>query len=59
MGGLYNKYKSYILYLFMYAPLGFVCPLIGQYCSSIGFNGTQVGLVTSVGTLGAVIGGLF
>lgn len=55
----YNKYKSYILYLVMYAPLGFVCPLIGQYLSSIGFSGTQVGVVTSVGTLGAVLGGLF
>lgn len=59
MGNLYGKYKSYILYLVMYTPLGFVCPLIGQYCSSIGFSGTQVGVVTSVGTLGAVLGGLF
>ncbi len=40
---------------FLYCPLGAVCPLIGQYLSSIGFSGTQVGIVTSGGTAAAVI----
>ncbi len=53
------KYKSYLLYFFIYFPLGAVCPLIGQYLSSIGFTGTQVGTVTAFGTGAAVIGGMF
>ena len=51
--------KSYLLYFFLYCPLGAVCPLIGQYLSSIGFSGTQVGIVTSTGTAAAVFAGLF
>ena len=54
-----ERYKSYILYFFIYFPLGAVCPLIGQYLSSIGFTGTQVGVVTAFGTGAAVIGGMF
>lgn len=54
-----TRYKSYILYFFIYFPLGTVCPLIGQYLSSIGFSGTQVGVVTAFGTGAAVIGGMF
>ena len=54
-----ERYKSYILYFFIYFPLGAVCPLIGQYLSSIGFSGTQVGVVTAFGTGAAVIGGMF
>ena len=54
-----SKYKSYLLYFFIYFPLGAVCPLIGQYLSSIGFTGTQVGVVTAFGTGAAVIGGMF
>ncbi len=48
-----------ILYFFMYCPLGIICPLIGQYLSSIGFSGTQVGVITSVGTCMAIFGSLF
>ena len=47
--------RSYLLYFLLYCPLGAVCPLIGQYLSSIGFSGTQVGIVTSGGTAAAVI----
>ena len=54
-----ERYKSYILYFFIYFPLGAVCPLIGQYLNSIGFTGTQVGVVTAFGTGAAVIGGMF
>lgn len=50
--------RSYLLYFFIYCPLGAVSPLIGQYLSSIGFSGTQVGIVTSTGTAVAVIAGL-
>ena len=53
-----RNWNSCILYLFIYAPLGAVCPLISQYLSSIGFTGTQVGAVTSVSTAAAVLGGL-
>lgn len=48
-----------ILYFFIYCPLGIVCPLIGQYLSSIGFSGTQVGIITSMGTGTAIFAGLF
>ena len=59
MKGFFERYKSYLLYFFIYFPLGAVCPLIGQYLSSIGFTGTQVGIVTAFGTGAAVIGGMF
>ena len=45
-----GDYRRAILYFFLYCPLGIISPLIGQYLSSIGFSGTQVGLVTSLGT---------
>lgn len=48
-----------ILYFFIYCPLGVVCPLIGQYLSSIGFTGTQVGTITSLGTGTAIFAGMF
>ena len=47
------------LYFFIYCPLGIICPLIGQYLSSIGFSGTQVGTITSLGTGTAILAGLF
>lgn len=51
--------KSYGLYFFLYCPLGVLSPLIGQYLSGIGFSGTQVGTVTSLGTTSAVFAGIF
>ena len=59
MREMISKYKSYILYFLIYFPMGAICPLIGQYLSSIGFSGTQVGVVTAFGTGAAVIGGMF
>ena len=50
--------RSYLLYFLIYCPLGAVSPLLGQYLSSIGFSGTQVGIVTSTGTATAVIAGI-
>lgn len=48
-----------ILYFFIYCPLGALCPLISQYLSSIGFSGTQVGIITSMGTATAFFAGIF
>lgn len=47
-----------ILYFFLFCPLGIISPLIGQYLDSIGFSGTQVGVVTSLGTGVAIIASL-
>lgn len=51
--------KHSALYFFIYCPLGVVCPLIGQYLSYIGFSGTQVGIITSLGTATAIFAGMF
>jgi len=51
--------KLSLLYFFIYCPLGALCPLISTYLNSIGFNGTQVGIVTSMGTATAFFAGLF
>lgn len=48
-----------VLYFFIYCPLGALCPLISQYLTSIGFTGTQVGMITSMGTATAFFAGLF
>lgn len=52
-----NRYRA--LYFCLYAPLGVVCPLIGAYLNYIGFTGTQIGTVTSVGTAVAILAGFF
>lgn len=49
--------NSSFLYFFIYWPLGTICPMIGQYLSSIGFSGTQVGIITSLGTGTAIAAG--
>jgi MFS family permease len=51
-----NKFK--FLYIFTYAPIGIICPLIGQYLDSIGFSGTQIGTITAIGTAAAIPAGL-
>lgn len=47
------------LYFCTYAALGVLNPLIGQYLSSIGFSGTQIGTVTAVGTAVAIFASTF
>lgn len=47
-----------IFYFFLFCPLGIISPLIGQYLDSIGFSGTQVGFVTSLGTGVAIVASL-
>jgi len=51
--------KLSLLYFFIYCPLGALCPLISTYLNSIGFSGTQVGIITSLGTATAFFAGLF
>ena len=55
----YNTVRLSLLYFFIYCPLGALCPLISQYLSSIGFSGTQVGIITSMGTATAFFAGIF
>ena len=59
MNKISEQKRSFALYFFSYCPLGVLCPLIGQYLSSIGFTGTQVGIITSMGTAMAVFAGMF
>lgn len=54
-----NNLKYRGMYLFTYAPIGIICPLIGQYLSSIGFSGTQIGTVTAVSTAVAIFASTF
>ena len=51
-----NKFR--LLYILTYAPVGIICPLIGQYLDYIGFSGTQIGIVTAVGTAASIPAGL-
>lgn len=51
------RYKG--MYFSSYAALGVLNPLIGQYLSSIGFSGTQIGTVTAVGTAVAIFASAF
>jgi len=44
-------YYNYVgIYTFSYIAIGMIIPLIGQYLSSIGFTGVQIGVVTSTAT---------
>ncbi|MCQ2551225.1 MAG: MFS transporter [Clostridia bacterium] len=54
-----REFRYRTLYFFLYAPLGVVCPLIGTYLDYIGFTGSQIGTITSVGTLVAILAGFF
>lgn len=47
-----NKYQ--LLYIFTYAPIGFMGPLIGPYLKTLGFSGTEIGVVTGFGTFVAI-----
>lgn len=59
MNQISTQKRSFALYFVAYCPLGALCPLVGQYLSSIGFSGTQVGIITSMGTAMAVFAGMF
>lgn len=47
------------LYNFSYMSIGAFAPLVGQYLSSEGFSGTQVGTVTATGTAVAIFASAF
>lgn len=55
-----NSYAKYtLLYIFAYFAIGVLTPLISQYLKSINFSGTQIGTVTSAGTLIAIFASTF
>jgi len=46
-----KKYYSFVgIYIFTFAAIGMMLPLLGQYMASIGFSGVQIGLITATGT---------
>lgn len=46
-----KRYYSFAgIYLFTFAALGTLLPLIGQYLDHIGFSGVQIGIITATGT---------
>jgi len=55
-----KTYYAYVsLYIFSYAALGFLLPLIGQYLAQLGFSGMQIGTITATGTAAAIISAAF
>jgi len=54
-----NDVKLKTLYFFIFSAMGVMNPLISQYLSSIGFNGTQIGTITSVSTAVAIFASTF
>lgn len=57
MKNLYYRYAA--LYNFSYMAIGALVPLIGQYLQYMGFNGTQIGIITSTGTCVAIFASAF
>lgn len=53
----YNKEARSIrgLFLFIYFSLGALYPLLSHYLKGIGMNGTQIGLIVSIGPIVALI----
>ena len=46
-----KRYYSFAgIYLFTFAALGTLLPMIGQYLDYIGFSGVQIGIITAAGT---------
>lgn len=54
-----NSVKLKTLYFFIFSAMGVMNPLISQYLNSIGFNGTQIGTITSVATAVAIFASTF
>ncbi len=54
-----NSVKLKTLYFFIFSAMGVMNPLISQYLNSIGFNGTQIGTITSVSTAVAIFASTF
>lgn len=50
-----NREKRYMgLYTFTYMAIGVLIPLISQYLKSIGFSGSETGIITAAGTCMAI-----
>lgn len=46
-----KEYYSYVgIYTFIFAAIGILYPLIGQYLAEIGFTGVQIGIITASAT---------
>ncbi len=58
-GGRRKEKQYMLLYTLTYMAIGTLTPLIGQYLAGIGMGGTQVGMITSAGTLTAVFANPF
>lgn len=54
-----NSIKLKTLYFFIFSAMGVMNPLISQYLNGIGFNGTQIGTITSVSTAVAIFASTF
>lgn len=54
-----NTNRFRLFYLLGYGAMGVMNPLISQYLSSIGFSGTEIGIVTSSATVAAVFASVF
>jgi len=50
-----KSFKYACLFFFTFDAIGVFVPYLGQYLSSIGFLGTQIGTITSAGTATAII----
>jgi PPP family 3-phenylpropionic acid transporter len=55
-----KTYYNYVaLNIFSYAAIGMFFPLVGQYLDSLGFDGTQIGITTALGTTVAIFATTF
>lgn len=56
-----DQYKRFFpgIYIFSYAAIGALFPLIAQYLGSIGFSGTKIGIITSSSTAIGILSNSF
>lgn len=55
---LKGKYFS-LMYLFSYAAIGALFPLVAQYLNDLGFSGTEIGIITSSSTAIGILSNSF
>lgn len=56
-----KHYRNFFpgIYIFSFGAIGALFPLIAQYLNSIGFSGTQIGIITSASTAIGIISNSF
>lgn len=55
-----KTYYNYVgIYVFSYAAIGMLFPLLGQYLAGIGFTGVQIGTITATATLTGIVASPF